>query len=171
MHRRSQEILISHKYDFGCQSSDSCLLTLVSIDILAILGPLYTGLIYNNMAGSIVHILPQIDFSLISLDSLPPDDYIRSATALLILMTWVGFYYQHAHMHVCACMRVCVYACAYECVYVCQCLHRKLLKPRFALILSVLAGYSLCKAQLRKALSVERGRQRLCHTRSWILNF
>ena len=86
--------LIFHEYDFGCQIykwSDSCLRTLVYVDILAILGPLYTGLIYNNMAGSIARKVPQIDFSLISLDRLPPDDYIRSATALL--MIWVGFYY------------------------------------------------------------------------------
>ena len=60
------------------------------------------------MAGSIVHRLPQIDFSLITLDSLPPDEISKSTIddmgRLLII---------HVHTHVCVCMHVCVCACVH----------------------------------------------------------
>ena len=80
------------KYDYGCQRyqwSDSFLSTILSVDTLAILGPVCTSLVYNSMVGSYIHSSTWIHLNLSSLDSLPSDDSISSAS--MLLMTWVCF--------------------------------------------------------------------------------
>ena len=101
-----------NKYDFGCRRyvwRDSFLSVLIYVDVLAILGPIYTGLVYNNMVGSIVRKSVQIHLSISSLDSLPTDDDIISASVLLV--TWVGNFslLWHVYMHVQLCVcRACM---------------------------------------------------------------
>ena len=96
-----------YEYDFGCQTyqwSTSFLSAILSADILAILEPIYTVFMYSKMVGSFVHKSAWIHLNLSSLDSLPTDECISSASVLLV--TWVSsvsiilYICVHAYMHI-----------------------------------------------------------------------
>ena len=95
------------EYDFGCvtyQWSNSFLSAKLSADILAIFEPLYTALVYNYMIGSLERKSARIHLNLSSLDSFPTNEYICSASELLV--TWVSISVcMHAYMTVYLVMR------------------------------------------------------------------